>query len=211
MECPSLEKTHRLEPSFTNAVHLPRSLELLDHNFQSDSMLLPQAEAGAADAVPPRMIYNPSFDSNIFLKHLVTLLTLHSAPFKLWNPYILSPPSSPLRAMDATDTKEKTSPTVSSNKIDNIEGHNHVGYERSTVVAGAGNLKRQLKPRHLAMISIGKFFCVVTVLPAELSHRWSNRNRSISRYCELRQEWWARWFATWILCTSTVLTYVVTG
>jgi hypothetical protein len=157
MECPSLEKTHRLEPSFTNAVHLPRSLELLDHNLQSDSMLLPQAEAGAADAVPPRMIYNPSFDSNIFLKHLVTLLTLHSAPFKLWNPYILSPPSSPLRAMDATDTKEKTSPTVSSNKIDNIEGHNHVGYERSTVVAGAGNLKRQLKPRHLAMISIGKF------------------------------------------------------
>jgi amino acid permease len=57
--------------------------------------------------------------------------------------------------MDATDTKEKTSPTVSSNKIDNI---NHVGYERSTVVAGSGNLKRQLKPRHLAMISIGKSF-----------------------------------------------------
>lgn len=62
--------------------------------------------------------------------------------------------------MDATDTKEKTSLTVSSNKTDittkhDIEGHNHVGYERSTV-AGSGNLKRQLKPRHLAMISIGK-------------------------------------------------------
>lgn len=62
--------------------------------------------------------------------------------------------------MDAEDVKEKLSPTESSAQVEtadkpDIEGYTHVRYERSNGVVGSGDLKRQLKPRHLAMISIG--------------------------------------------------------
>jgi amino acid permease len=56
-----------------------------------------------------------------------------------------------MSAMDIKDEKKSPAPSVENN---DVEKH-HIGYEKGDVVPGTGNLKRQLKNRHIAMISIG--------------------------------------------------------
>lgn len=59
--------------------------------------------------------------------------------------------------MSAADIKDekKISPSASNDEVNRDVEKHHIGYEKGDVVAGTGALKRQLKNRHIAMISIG--------------------------------------------------------
>jgi hypothetical protein len=56
-----------------------------------------------------------------------------------------------MSAPDIKDEKKSPAPSVENHDVEN----HHIGYEKGEVVAGTGKLKRQLKNRHIAMISIG--------------------------------------------------------